>query len=162
MTSFIDLYRRERALEARQSRRLEIGQVVSIDRTRFPFTADVKISGIGTAYVISDCVVLHPLSNGRLLDGDVQPAGAPPELRIDQTVLVLTGGHLEEQDYIIGEVLNTSRDGALLHTLDVNVLETDDTFTHGGDTYQRVHNLDGQLGVKLHSVVAPIRFYYYD
>ena len=160
----LDRLRRQRAREARQDRRLQIGRVTRVDRTRFPFTADVRVTdGSLYDYLLRDCIVLHPMSEGTLLSGDVQPPNSPPLLRENQTVAVLTGGHLEEQDYIIGEILNTSQDGALVKTLDANLLDPEDTFTHGGDTYQRVHSFDdGQLGVRLHPDVAPIQFYYHD
>lgn len=168
MTSFKELYLRERALEDRQSRMLLVGYILSVDRNVFPFTASVVITDIGSTYTIPDCVPVRAFTDGTLLGGDVRAAGDAHELREGQTVVVLTPGELDGQCYIIGEILNPAQDGdpqadsAGPKHVDMPLLLPNDTFENGGQLYQRVHNVNGQLGVKLNSDVAPIRFYYHD
>ena len=163
MTSFVDMYRRQRASENRQNRQLLVGYIVSVDRSAFPFTATVRITEIGYTYDLPDCVATSPYREGTLLSGDVQPAGEPHTLREGQTVLLLTPGELDGQAYIIGEILNPTHDGDVpLKVFDAPMLQSADTFTDGGQLYQRVHNVNGQLGVKLNSNIAPVRFYYHD
>ena len=164
----IDRRSAQRAREARQDRRLEIGRVVSIDRSVFPFTARVQMTGIEGTYIIPDCVALTPLRDGTFIGADVQPAGDAHELRAGQTVLLLTAGHLDDQTWIIGEILNPTNDGAPQPNaagpkqFEAPMLLASDTFEDDGQLYQRVHNVNGQLGVKLNSDIAPIRFYYHD
>ena len=156
------MYRNQRNLENERRRQLLVGRVQSVDRSIFPYTASVEVTDIGGSYTIPNCIAINPMRDGTLVSGDVQPAGDTHTLRAGQTVLLLTPGELDGQCYIIGEILNQNNDGdAPLNQFDAPMLLAEDTFTDGEQIYQRVHNVNGQLGVKLNSDIAPIRFYYH-
>lgn len=163
----------------RQERTLEIGQVIEVDRSKFPFLAKVRVYGTQPTYDIPDCVVCVPWHDGPMLGADLRPIAAEqtPTFRERQTVVLLTGGQLDGQTYIIAEVPNQPIDGGTLKSIDTWLLDYGGAFEVGDDHYLPVYlngeiaRVDNQgrvgtdgtpLGVRAHRQVDPPRLYFHD